>query len=78
MKLQHSIAPSSALSSSGEPRSLGIWVRYRLSPSGKGFTREPKPRFLFSDPEGLPPPGWAVPGSPEDDRLRAEAQSKLA
>lgn len=58
-----------------EKPSLGIWVRYRMSPSGTGYTREPKPRFLFSNPEG-PPEGWAAPGSPEDDRLKAEMEAR--
>jgi hypothetical protein len=60
-----------------EKPSLGIWVRYRVSSSGAGYTREPKPRFLFPQPEGPPPEGWAAPGSPEDDRLRAEIEAKL-
>lgn len=60
-----------------EKPSLGVWVRYNITRCGTAFTMEPKPRFLFRDPEGDPPAGWASPRSPEDERLRTEAQAKV-
>lgn len=60
-----------------EKPSLGVWIRYRLTPDGTCYTREPKPRFLFSNPDGQPPEGWAATRSPEDDRLRAEIEARI-
>lgn len=58
--------------------SLGMWVRYHLTPDGNAVTREPKPRRLFPQPEGEPPAGWTAPDTPEDARLRREAEVKVS